>query len=74
MESGRVEEINHTVELAIEDPLEISSSVMYRHSSREAGGDGVEGWASVMSLLSVSGRGMEVVSIDIEPKVCSRAR
>jgi len=73
MESGRVEEINHTVELAIEDPFKISSSVMYRQSSRAAEGDGVEGWASVMSLLSVSGRGMEVVSIDIEPKVCSRA-
>ena len=69
-----MEEINHTVELAIEDPFEISSSVMYRHSSRAAGGDGVEGWASVMSLLSVPGRGMEVSTIDIEPKVCSRAR
>lgn len=73
VESGRVEEINHTVELVIEDPFEVSTSVMYRHSSRAAEGDGVEGWASVMSLLSVSGRGMEVSSIDIEPKVCSRA-
>jgi hypothetical protein len=65
-----VEDINHTVELAVEDPFGISSNVMYRHVSRAAGEDGVEGWASVMSLLSVTGRGMIVESINIESKVC----
>lgn len=70
MESGRVEEINYTVELAIEDPFEISASVMYRHNARASAQDGVEGWASVTSLLSVPGKGMIVESIDMEPKVC----
>jgi hypothetical protein len=67
---GRVEDINHTVELAVEDPFNISSNVMYRHASRPDGEDGIEGWASVMSLLSVTGKGMIVESIDIAPKVC----
>jgi hypothetical protein len=66
---GRVEDINHTVELAVEDPFNISSNVMYRHVSRAAREDGIEGWASVMSLLSVTGRGVIVESINIEPKV-----
>jgi hypothetical protein len=65
---GRAEEINHTVEVIIDDPFDLASSVMYRHSSNPD--QGAEGWATVMSLISVPGlRGMTIESIDIEAKV-----
>lgn len=68
----RVEEINHTLTLDVEDPFEISTQVMYRHASR-ASKDDVDGWATVMSLLTLpGGRGMTIESIDIEAKVSHR--
>jgi hypothetical protein len=73
-ESERVEEINHTLTLDVEDPFEISTQVMYRHASK-ASSDGVEGWGTVMSLLSLPGkRGMAVDSIKIEAKVSNSLR
>jgi len=70
-ESGRVEEVNHTLTLDVEDPFKLSTQVMYRHASKAAS-DGVEGWASVMSLLSLSGKmGITVESIEIVAKVCN---
>jgi hypothetical protein len=42
---------------------------MYRHASK-ASSDGIEGWGTVMSLLSLPGkRGMTIDSIEIEAKV-----
>ena len=68
-ESESVEEVNHTLTLDVEDPFKLSTQVMYRHASKPAS-DGVEGWATVMSLLSLSDkRGMTVESIDVEAKV-----
>jgi hypothetical protein len=68
-ESERVEEVNHTLTLDVEDPFEISTQVMYRHAS-QASTEGVEGWGTVMSLLSLPGkRGMTIDSIEIEAKV-----
>jgi len=68
-ESERVEEVNHTLTLDVEDPFKLSTQVMYRHASKTAS-DGVEGWATVMGLLSLSDkRGMTVESIEIEAKV-----
>ena len=68
-ESERVEEVNYTLTLDVEDPFEISTQVMYRHASK-ASRDGVEGWGTVMSLLSLPGkRGVTVESIEIEAKV-----
>jgi len=68
-ESDRVEEVNHTLTLDVEDPFELSTQVMYRHASASSG-DGVEGWGTVMSLLSLPGkRGITIDSIDIEAKV-----
>jgi hypothetical protein len=68
-ESERVEEVNHTLTLEVEDPFEISTQVMYRHASK-ASSDGIEGWGTVMSLLSLPGkRGVTVESIEIESKV-----
>jgi len=71
-ESERVEEVNHTLTLDVEDPFKLSTQVMYRHASKTAS-DGVEGWATVMGLLSLSDkRGMTVESIEIEAKVSKR--
>lgn len=68
-DSQRIEEINHTFTLNVEEPFEVSTQVMYRHASR-ASVDGVEGWATVMSLLRLPGtRGMIIDSINIEAKV-----
>jgi hypothetical protein len=68
-ESERVEEMNHTLTLDVEDPFELSTQVMYRHAS-QASNDGVEGWGTVMSLLSLPGkRGVTIDSIEIEAKV-----
>jgi hypothetical protein len=68
-ESERVEEMNHTLTLDVEDPFELSTQVMYRHAS-QASSDGVEGWGTVMSLLSLPGkRGVTIDSIEIEAKV-----
>jgi hypothetical protein len=68
-ESDRVEEVNHTLTLDVEDPFELSTQVMYRHAS-QASSDGTEGWGTVMSLLSLPGkRGVTIESIDIEAKV-----
>jgi len=68
-ESERVEEVNHALTLDVEDPFKLSTQVMYRHASKAAS-DGVEGWATVMSLLSLSDeKGMTVESIEIEAKV-----
>jgi hypothetical protein len=68
-ESERVEEVNHTLTLDVEDPFELSTQVMYRHASK-ASSDGIEGWGTVMSLLSLPGkRGVTIDSIEIEAKV-----
>jgi len=68
-ESDRIEEVNHTLTLDVEDLFELSTQVMYRHASKSSG-DGVEGWGTVMSLLSLPGRkGVTVDSIEIEAKV-----
>jgi hypothetical protein len=68
-ESERVEEVNHTLTLEVEDPFEISTQVMYRHASK-ASSDGIEGWGTVMSLLSLPGkRSVTINSIEIEAKV-----
>jgi len=73
-ESDRVEEVNHTMTLEVEDPFELSTQVMYRHVSK-ASSDGVEGWGTVMSLLSLPGkRGMSIDSIEIEAKVSTILR
>jgi len=73
-ESERVEEVNHTLTLDVEDPFELSTQVMYRHAS-ESSGDGVEGWGTVMSLLSLPGKkGVTVDSIEIEAKVSDSLR
>jgi hypothetical protein len=70
-ESQRIEEINHTLTLDVEAPFGLSSQVMYRHASRPSS-DGVEGWATVMSLLTLPGRrGVNVDSISVEAKVSS---
>jgi len=64
-----VEEVNHTLTLDVEDPFELSTQVMYRHASASTG-DGVEGWGTVMSLVSLPGkRGMTIESIEVEAKV-----
>lgn len=68
-ESERVEEVNHSLTLDVEDPFKLSTQVMYRHASKAAS-DGIEGWATVMSLLSLSDkRGMTIDSIEIVAKV-----
>jgi hypothetical protein len=73
-ESERVEEVNHTLTLDVEDPFEISTQVMYRHASG-ASNEGVEGWATVMSLLTLPGtRGVTIDSIEIEAKVSDLLR
>jgi len=68
-ESDRVEEVNHTLTLDVEDPFELTTQVMFRHASN-ASSDGVEGWGTVMSLLTLpGGRGMTIDSMEIEAKV-----
>lgn len=68
--SQHVEEISHTISIPISEPLDISSNVIYRHKSTSTGEDGVEGWASVMSVLDVPGtRDLEIEGITIEPRV-----
>lgn len=68
-DSERVEEVNHTLTLDVEDPFELSTQVIYRHASN-ASSDGVEGWGTAMSLVSLPGkRGMAIDSIEIEAKV-----
>jgi len=68
-DTQRIEEVNHTINLEVQDPFDISTQVMYRHASRPSS-DGVEGWATVMSLLNLSGtRGISIDSIEIEAKV-----
>ena len=69
-ETQRIEEVNHTVTIPIVDPLHASSRVMYRHGSRATGDDGVEGWATVFSTITVPGkRPITVQSIDLAAKV-----
>jgi hypothetical protein len=69
--SERMEEVNHTLTLDVEDPFELSTQVMYRHASA-ASSNGIEGWSTVMSLLSLPGkRGVTIDSIEIEAKVSS---
>lgn len=69
-ESQAVEQINHTISVPIDDPLQVSSTVLYRHGSRATGDDGVEGWATVMSVLTMPGsRPLIIDDIKIEPKV-----
>jgi len=73
-DSQRIEEVNHTINFEVEDPFDISTQVMYRHASRPST-DGVEGWATVMSLLNLSGtRGINIDSIEIEAKVSHHLR
>jgi hypothetical protein len=73
-ESERVEEVNHTLTLNVEDPFEQSTQVMYRHAST-ASSEGVEGWATVMSLLTLPGaKGLTIDSIEIEAKVSDLLR
>jgi hypothetical protein len=69
-ELQRVEEVNYTVSVPVTDPLRFSSSVTYRHESKATGTDGVEGWATVISLLSVPGsRPLTVTNIKIQSNV-----
>lgn len=66
----QIEEIGHTLSIPISDPLDISSSVIYRHSSNATPEDGVEGWASVMSVVNVPGtRDLTIEDVSIEPRV-----
>jgi hypothetical protein len=76
-EIQQVEEINHTASLDVVDPFELSSEVVYRHASRAVGEDGVEGWATVMSVVSMpeaGSRSVAVRKIEVEPKVSHMPR
>lgn len=69
-EEQRIQEVNHTVSVPVVDPLQASSSVVYRHGSRATGEDGIDGWATVFSTITVPGlRLVKVAKVDIEAKV-----
>lgn len=69
-ELQRVEEVNQTVSVPIVDPLRASSAVTYRHGSRSTGEDSVEGWATVLSLLTIFGsRPLTITNIMVEANV-----
>lgn len=71
-EIQQVQEINHTASLDVVDPFELSSEVVYRHASRAVGEDGIEGWATVMSVVSMpeaGSRAVAVQKVEVEPKV-----
>lgn len=66
-ETQRIEEVNHTVSIPVIDPFRASSTVTYRHASQATGTDGVEGWATVMSLLLPTGhRPLTATNINIQ--------
>jgi hypothetical protein len=71
-EISKVQEFNYTTTLEVVDPFEISSGVTFRHTSVAVGEDGVEGWATVMSVITMpeaGSRSVSVKSITIDPKV-----
>jgi hypothetical protein len=72
VEISKIQEFNHTATLEVVDPFEISSGVTFRHISAAVGEDGVEGWATVMSVITMpeaGSRSVGVQTIKIEPKV-----
>lgn len=76
-EISKVQEFNHTATLEVVDPFEISSEVTFRHISAAVGEDGVEGWATVMSVITLpeaGSRSVNVQGITIEPKVSRDCR
>lgn len=69
-ETTHVEDIAHTLSIPISDPLDLASNVIYRHKSSATVEDGIEGWATVMSVLNVLGkRDLSIENIAIEARV-----